>query len=456
MAKTLRNTVFSAVFTDISGEGFGVCRAPDGRTLFAAGALPGEEATVKIIKEYKSYLIGRVEQLTKPSPHRAESDCAAYPRCGGCSFRHVDYQTELEYKRAFVKQTFLRNAGMDMEVQLPLSGDQYAYRNKLLLPVTEKDGALYCGFYARHSHTVIPCDNCRLHTEDFGAICKSLLELLKGQTAYNEETGNGLIRHLYLRRTRQGEFGVCLIINGNTVKGIDSMAESLMAQYPQIKSFYLNINTTRGNTVTGDTWRLIKGAATLTDTICGKHFTLSPASFFQVNASMTDVLYTEAARLADIQPGDTVFDMYCGAGTVGLCLCPADAYLCGVEIVPQAVENAKLNAALNGRSAENTRFICGDAAEGFAACKAAFGRTPNVVLVDPPRAGLAPTLIDDIAAEAPEKVVYISCNPATLARDAARFAAHGYKTDKAVLVDMFPRTTHVESVVLLERTDSAI
>lgn len=454
--KGLRNTCFNAVFTDISNEGYGVCRAPDGRTLFAAGALPDEEACVKIIKEYKTYLIGRVEQLTLPSPARIESGCSAYPRCGGCAFRHVSYETELAYKQRFVADAFKRNAGMDIAVQPPLHGADGEYRNKLLLPVTEQDGKLRCGFYATHSHTVIPCDSCRLHTPDFGDICTSLLGRLAGLSAYNESTGKGLIRHLYLRRTRLGEFGVCVIVNGKALPRAKEIALGLAEEYPQVKSFYVNVNTARTNTVTGAEWQHIHGTETLTDTICGKRFTLSPASFFQVNAEMTDVLYITAARLADIQAGDTVFDMYCGAGTVGLCLCPEDAYLCGVEIVPQAVENAALNAAANGRSKENTRFICGDAAKGFAECKAAFGKAPDVVLVDPPRAGLAPDLIEQIAVSAPKKVVYISCNPSTLARDLARFAEKGYCANTVHTVDMFPRTTHVESVVSLTRTDSAI
>ncbi len=452
MAKTLRNTLFDARFHDISAEGFGVCTAPDGRTLFAAGALPEEKARVKIIKEYKSYLIGRVEELIDPSPYRIPADCAAYPRCGGCSFRHLDYAKELEVKRGFVKSAFARNAGRtDIEVRLPLHGSAYGYRNKLLLPFSQIEGKLLCGFYSRHSHSVIPCDNCRLHTEDFSHVQRDLLEALEDTSVYDEKTGKGLLRHLYLRRTRQGDFGVCLIINGNTLPRIEQIAERLMEKHPQIKSFYLNINKARTNTVTGNEWVLVKGDATLTDTICGKRFCLSPASFFQVNGEMTEKLFSLAASLADIKEGDTVFDMYCGVGSVGLCVCPDNAYLCGVEIVPQAVENATKNALLNGRSMENTRFFCGDAAKGFADCKNAFGKLPDVVLVDPPRAGLSEPLIEQIAAVSPKKVVYISCNPATLARDVARFTGYGYNCDVAYTVDMFPRTVHVESVCTLTR-----
>ena len=452
MAITLRNAEFDLSFTDISSEGFGVSRVPDGRTLFAFGALTGEEARVKVIKEYKNYLIGKVEELYKPSPYRIDSDCAAFPRCGGCSFRHLSYEAELEQKRRFVEDVFRRNAGMsEIKVHSPLHGDIEGYRNKLLFPVAEKDGRLYCGFYAHHSHRVIPCDACKLHTEDFGRITEALLEALQGNSVYNEETGKGLLRHIYLRRTRDGLFGVCVIINGNTLKGAELIAESLMSTFPQIKSFYINVNKEHTNTVTGKKWVLVKGEATLTDTILGKSFVLSPASFFQVNPQMTDVLYSTAAALADIKEGDTVFDLYCGVGTVGLCLCPAGVRLCGVEIVPEAIENATYNAILNGRAEENTRFFCGDAAKGFAECKESFGKDPDIVLVDPPRSGLSEELISKLAEVSPQRIVYISCNPATLARDVARFAEKGYNCNEVYTVDMFPRTVHVESVVCLKR-----
>lgn len=451
MSKNMKNAVFTATFTDITNEGFGVCHAPDGRAVFVPRSLKGEEAEIRVVKEYKSYLIGRVERILSPSADRVEVDCDAFKRCGGCTYRHTSYASELEIKREGVKALFRRNAGMEIELDTPLHGNPDAYRNKLLLPLTEQNGTLKCGFYARHSHVVVPCDSCLLHTADFGDICKALLALLQGNTVYNEETGKGLLRHIYLRRTRGGDFGVCLIINGKELPKAKLIAKALMAQFPAVKSFFVNINTARTNTVTGAVWSCIAGEETLTDEICGKSFILSPASFFQVNPEMTDILYAQAAEFAGIKETDTVFDMYCGAGTVGLCVCPDGASLCGVEIVPQAVENAERNAALNGRSKDNTRFFCGDAAEGFAACKEAFGKAADVVLVDPPRSGLDESLITQIAAQEPRKVVYISCNPATLARDVKRFAENGYILKDAVLVDMFPRTAHVETVAVLSR-----
>lgn len=441
--------IFDAEFTDISSEGFGVCRAPDGRSCFVAGALSGERARVKIIKEYKNYCIGRAEELYCSSPDRIESDCAVFRRCGGCAFRHLDYKAELEIKRRGVESALRRIGGVDMTVETPLSARPEEYRNKLLLPLSEKDGRVFCGFFAKHSHSVVECPDCKLHTADFAAIAQKLTALIGGNSVYNEEKHKGLLRHIFLRRNKKGEFCAAVIVNGTALPKAASVAEALMAEFPQVISFFVNINTKRGNTVLGSEWKLIKGEPYLEETLCGKRFLLSPASFFQVNPEATELLYGTAAAMADIKEGETVFDLYCGVGSVGLCLCPDSAKLCGVEIVPQAVENAKKNAALNG--VENAHFICGDATEGFSACKTVFGKSADTVLVDPPRAGLTPDLIKQIAEAAPSKLVYISCNAATLARDIKLFAAQGYTVKQLKAVDMFPRTAHCETVALLSR-----
>ncbi len=442
--------VFDAAFTDISSEGFGVCRSPDGRSCFVANALCGETARVKIIKEYKNYCIGRVEELYTASKDRIKPDCNAFRRCGGCAFRHLGYEAELEIKRRTVENALRRIGGVELSVETPLSGAADGYRNKLLLPLSEKEGRLFCGFFAPHSHSVVECPDCKLHSADFSAVASLLTDLLQGIAVYDENKHKGLLRHIFLRRNKKGDFCAAVIINGQALPRANEIAEALMASFPAVKSFFVNINTRRGNTVLGDTWRLIAGEPHLEETLCGKRFLLSPASFFQVNPAMTERLYGIAAEMADIQDGETVFDLYCGVGSVGLCLCPESARLCGVEIVPQAVENARLNAKLNGMD-NNARFICGDATVGFAECKSAFGRPADTVLVDPPRAGLSAELINQIAKENPKKLVYISCNPNTLARDIKLFSAHGYTLRKVKAVDMFPRTTHVETVALLCR-----
>lgn len=445
---------FEAVFTDVTDKGFGVCRAPDGRTVFAAEAITGERGQVKIIKEYKNYMIGKVEELYETSPHRVEVDCAAYRRCGGCVYRHINYETELELKRNGVEEQLRRTGGIDVSVPLPIHGDPNGYRNKLLLPVGKRDGKLFCGFYAQHSHSIVQCDACLLHTRDFAEITDSLLELLKGKNPYDEATGRGLLRHLYLRKNKKGQFCVTVIVNGKGLPRAEEIAAALMTAHPAVVSFYVNLNTARTNTVTGPDWVHVAGESLLEDELCGKRFVMSPASFFQVNTAMTEKLYATAAEFAGIGSEDRVFDMYCGIGTVGLSVCPNEAALCGVEIVHAAIENARINATLNGRDEANTRFFTCDAAEGFQRCRDAFGQNPTVVLLDPPRAGIAPSLAETLIQEAPDRIVYISCNPATLARDAALLVEGGYRVEKVATVDMFPRTGHVESIVSLTRTDS--
>ncbi len=442
-------TIFDAEFTDVSSEGFGVCHAPDGRSCFVAGALCGETARVKIIKEYKNYVIGRTEELYSSSPDRIESDCAVFRRCGGCSFRHINYAAEAEIKRRNVENALRRIGGLDITVKTPLCGNPDGYRNKLLLPLAEKEGRLFCGFFAKHSHSVVECPDCKLHTADFSSIASRMTELLQGNSVYDETKHRGLLRHIFLRRNKKGEFCAAVIINGKKLPKAAAVAAALMADFPAVRSFFVNVNTKKGNTVLGEEWKLISGEELLEETLCGKRFLLSPASFFQVNPDMTEVLYKTAASMADIREGETVFDLYCGVGSVGLCVCPDSASLCGVEIIPQAVENAKRNAELNGIA--NARFICGDATEGFAECKAVFGKNASTVLVDPPRAGLTPELITQIAMASPEKIVYISCNAATLARDLKLFAAQGYTITALQPVDMFPRTLHCEVVTCLSR-----
>lgn len=446
-----KGAVFEAAFTDVTNEGFGVCRAPDCRAVFVPRALPGERASVKVVREYKTYLIGRVERLLAASESRVEADCPAYKTCGGCCWRHVAYEAELKFKRKAFCDTFRRVTGFEIQVPEPIHGSPDAYRNKLTLPVAEDGGRLVCGFYARHSHRVVPCAACRLHGEDFALISERLLSLLRGLPAYDEASGSGLVRRLYLRRTQGGEFGVCVVINGDRLPRGEAIAAELMGEFPQIRSFCANVNKGQTNAVVGKEWRLIAGDAVLRDSLCGREFVLSPASFFQVNRGMAQALYAKAASFAGIGEGDTVFDLYCGVGAVGLCVCPKGAALCGVEIVPQAVENARRNAALNGRSEANTRYVCGDAAKGFAECERAFGRKADVVLLDPPRSGLEKGLPERIAEQNPRAVVYISCNPATFARDAAAFAKAGYAIKSAALVDMFPRTSHIETVALLQK-----
>ena len=449
-----KNRFYELEITDITSEGFGVSKAPDGKTVFVSLALKGERVRAKIIKEYKSYYIARLEEILKASDYRVEPDCKAFTQCGGCAFRHLDYSAELEAKRRFVESVMKRIGKQELSVSTPLSGEKDAYRNKLMLPAGENGDGLFAGFYARHSHRIVTCEECRLHSEDFTEIAQALLRMmsLRGFRAYDEKSGKGLVRHIYLRRTREGKFCVCVVINGKKLPFAEELASELRERFPAVVSFFVNINTENTNVILGDRFERISGDGRLYDSLLGKRFALSPASFYQVNPEMTEKLYSVAKEFADLKDNEVCLDLYCGAGTVGLCLVNETNKLCGVEIIEEAIENAKLNAEMNGRSQGETLFLAGDARIGIEACKKAFGK-PDVIVVDPPRKGLEAKLIEEICDTCPDRVVYISCNPSTLARDVALFAEKGFLLKKIQAVDLFPRTTHVETVVLLSRKD---
>lgn len=447
-----KNQIYELEITDLSSEGFGVSHAPDGKTVFVSLALKGERVRAKVIKEYKSYYVARLEEILRASDERVEPDCKAFAQCGGCAFRHLSYTAELEAKRAFVESVMKRVGKQRVSVSTPLSGEKDAYRNKLMLPVGEDDKGLFAGFYARHSHRIVPCEDCKLHSGRFGEITQSLLRLmsLRGLRAYDEKSGKGLVRHIYLRKTRKNEFCVCVVVNGKTLPFAKEIAASLCEEFPEVVSFFVNVNRQSTNVILGERFERVAGAQQLCDSLLGKKFLISPAAFYQVNPEMTEKLYSVAKEFAGLKEGEVCLDLYCGAGTVGLCLVNETNKLCGVEIIEEAIENAKLNAEMNGRSQGDTLFLAGDARIGIEACKKAFGK-PDVIVVDPPRKGLEDKLIEEICDACPDRVVYISCNPSTLARDVALFAEKGFALKKIQAVDLFPRTTHVETVILLSR-----
>lgn len=449
-----KNTILKLSITDLNPDGNGVGRTDTGRVVFVPLAAPGDECEVKIIKEHPSYLIGRLEKIITPSSDRIQPKCPVYNRCGGCSYGHITYEKEKQLKEATVRIAFLRIGGMDVKLNPIISVNSEGYRNKVQYPVAYENNSMIFGYYARHSHKVIPHDGCLLQDGIFYDIAKRLTEIFeeKGFSAYNEESGKGLIRHIYLRTTRASEVCVCIIINADNLPDINKISEVMLADFPQIKSFFVNINKKKTNVILGDKNILISGAPFITDVLCGKRFSLSPASFFQVNSEAAEKLYEKAAEYASLEDGDILLDLYCGTGTIGLCIAGENNPLCGVEIVKEAVVNAKQNAYINGRSEKNTLFVCGDAEIGISESKKRFG-IPKVIVVDPPRKGLTPKLIDDIVSANPERVVYISCNPATLARDTALFAQKAYKPLEATPFDLFPRTGHVETVVLMSRVE---
>lgn len=456
---TKKNEIHEIRITDINNLGSGVGRINDVVT-FVSGGCTGDLLSVKIIKTASDYNVARIEEIIEPSPYRVSPDCGAAKRCGGCVYRYITYEHELELKKRRVESA-MRKAGLELKVEDVLStGITSGYRNKAQYPVGKnKQGKAVIGFYAERSHEIIPCTfdggGCLLQPKIFGEIADFVRGWMDENrlSPYDEVTGGGILRHLYMRISEtSGEVMVCFVLNKRRGK-VESLAAAVNEEFPEVVSIYENINSKNTNVVLGEEYRLLYGKETLTDSLCERTFDISPQSFWQVNRRGAELLYGKAAELAEIRGGEKVIDLFCGIGTVGMSVCDADTKLYGIEIVPEAVENAKKNAVLNGF--ENAEFLCLDAAdpEDFLKELTRMGRDGiGVVLLDPPRKGCSHELLDAIKDIAPEKIVYISCNPDTLARDIA-ILSDKYHCGAVTPVDMFPRTGHVETVVLLSRKE---
>ncbi len=440
-----KNDLYEVTITEINPLGFGVCKI-DGMVVFVAQGAPGDHARIRIIKCARTYAIGKIEEVLSPSVHRIVPHCPVSARCGGCVYAHVDYTYEAESKRNAVKAA-LRKAGLPEITVHPLISPSPidGYRNKAQMPFAP-DGGL--GYYAPKSHRVIvPPGGCALLPPIFRQIAETVTDWVREYSlpVYREEDGTGLLRHLYLRRgTVTGEVMVCLVINGTELPHADTLCERLTENFPQVRTVVLNHNTARTNVILGDRCTALYGDGRITDQLCGSSFEISPLSFYQINHATAQAIYKKAISLADLKATDTLADLFCGIGTIGLSAArhsPVGRVI-GVEIVPEAIENAKRNAQRNGIS--NAGFYCGDANhERISDC--------NVMIVDPPRKGLSTGLIERIAGIFPDRLVYISCAPDTLARNLSIFAAHGYRTHEVFPYDMFPRTAHVETVCLLSK-----
>lgn len=436
----------------LTSQGSGLGRYKD-MAVFVEGTAPGDEIEAHIIKVKSSYAVGKIKRIIKPAPCRIESDCSADSRCGGCAYRHISYEKELEIKKQTVNDALERIGGLEIRAEEILSiNEPVYYRNKAQLPVgLDEKGNLSIGFFSRRTHRITDTPECLLHREEFNRIIPAVRSYILENpvTVYNEESGKGLIRHLYLRHARNtGEIMVCLVINGDTLPKKEKLIEKLIATGLNIKSVILNINKEKTNVVLGDRCITIHGSDYIEDILCGLRFRISPLSFYQVNPEGTELLYGKAKEYASLTGEETLLDLYCGTGTIGLTMADKVKSLIGVEIIPQAIENAKENARLNG--IVNARFVCDDAT-GMAKTLYDEGIRPDVVILDPPRKGCTPEVIETVAKMGPDRVVYVSCDPATLARDLAIFERLGYETVKATAVDMFPRTTHVETVCLLSK-----
>ncbi len=451
-----KNEVVELNITGMTAEGSGVGRV-DGLAVFVPLTAVGDRVRALIIKVTKSYAVGKLQRVLSPSPDRAENDCPVFSKCGGCVYRHIDFDAECRIKKQRVEDCLRRIGGLNVEVESVESGAPDGYRNKAQYPVGNADGGLQIGFYAPHSHRIIDCRNCKLQPAEFERVLEVFEDYMTlcRVSAYDEQTGRGLLRHIYIRQAAvDGRLMVCAVINGNSLPKEDELVERLKnALGDRLKTVVINVNTAATNVILSNKCRVIYGDGYLNDVLCGVKVRLNALSFYQVNHAMTERLYAAAAEFAG--EGRMLLDLYCGAGTIGLSMAKRFERLLGVEVIGQAVEDARFNAAENG--IVNADFICADALEAARRLESE-GLRPDVVVVDPPRKGLAQGLPALIAEKMrPERVVYVSCDPATLARDLAAFEQCGYKATRVKAFNLFPRTAHIETICLLCRnTVSAI
>lgn len=446
-----KNDIIPLTIESITNEGSGIGHT-DGIAVFVPMTAAGDELRVRIVKVQKSYCYGIIEEVITPSPDRVPVDCPSYKRCGGCSLRHITYEAELREKQRWVQDAMRRIGGFTME-PLPIlpSPSHTCYRNKAQFPFGQGDAGSYTGFFAPRSHTVIPCRDCPLQPVVFSEIAAWMCHYADthGLTIYNEQTGKGLLRHLYLRQAAaDGSIMFCLVINGDKMPHAGDFTREAQQQFPAISTILLNHNTRRDNVILGQQETVLAGPGTLQDILCGVSVSLSPHSFYQVNHDAAEQLYREATQLAALQPNETLLDLYCGAGTIGLSMVQPGQKLIGVEVVHSAVENARQNAVRAGVT--DAEFLCADAGKA-SQILAERGLRPDVIVLDPPRKGCDNDTLQAVVRMAPSRIIMVSCNPATMARDAAILREMGYDLQCYRPVDLFPRTAHCETVVLLSR-----
>ncbi len=449
-----KNEIYETTITGMTTEGSGVGKI-DGMAVFVSNTAQGDVVKTKIIKTSKNYAIGRLEELIVPAETRTTPDCPFFLQCGGCTYRHITYEAECDMKYQRVRDAVERIGGFDSLKINPVvrCEDRNHYRNKAQIPIgKDSKGNLVMGFYAYHSHRIVNCDSCLLQPEIFAQVSATVRTWAVENhiSAYDEATHSGLLRHLYIRIAEMtGEIMVCLVINGKQLPHSDRLVRQLQ-DIPNIKSIQVNSNTEKTNVILGKTCMTLHGSDFITDKLCSLTFNISPLSFYQVNRTQAEKLYGIARTYADLQENDVLLDLYCGTGTIGLSMADKVKKLIGVEIIPQAIQNAKKNAELNHIT--NARFICADATKASVQLEQQ-GIQPNVIIVDPPRKGCDRQLIETVVKMNPERVVYVSCDSATMARDIRIFNDFGYVPQEVTPVDMFPCTVHVETVVLMSRKD---
>ena len=451
-----KNQIHEVTVESLSSDGNGVAHI-DGQAVFIPGTAPGDVIACRIVKAMKSYAFGRVERLLSPGPGRIEPDCPACAPCGGCGLRHLSYEAECAAKTGFVRDAFTRLGHFDQEVLPVLSSPlSERYRNKVQLPVgLDENGHIVTGFYAGRSHRIVPCSDCKLQPEWMNRLAARACELMEEYKIipYDEANHTGLVRHLYMRQGwHSGQRLLCFVLNGRTLPHEEALCQRLQQEF-SLTTVLINRNTQRTNVILGHETRTVLGSGVIEDTLAGVPLQMGVHEFYQVNTPAAEILYAKAREFAGLKPGDFLLDLYCGMGTIGLSMKQDCGKLVGVEVVPQAVESAKVTAARLGLPEDAASFFCMDAGEA-AARFAAGDRYPDVIVVDPPRKGCDAATRDAIVRMSPRTIVMVSCNPATAARDARALCDAGYCLEQIQPVDLFPRTKHIETVCLLSKLNT--
>ncbi len=444
-----KNQVVMVSCERLGAEMEGVC-FHEGMALFVPFALPGEEVSCRVVKVQKNHAFGKLLEVKNPSPARQTPPCPVYLKCGGCASQHMTYGQTLYYKRIQVEDCLKHIGGLEVTVP-PVLGmaDPWHYRNKTALPVGGDAGKPMIGFYAPRSHDIIDIASCPVAKPGLNGVLKAVRCWMESYKIppYREETHTGLVRHVMARSSRQGEVMAVIVINGQELPKEKELLTALLKEVPTLKSLCVSVHTARSNVILGDSYRVLWGEERLEDTLCGLKFSLSPLSFFQINPEQTEVLYRTALEFASLSGTETVADVYCGAGTISLLLAGKARRVIGLETVEAAVRDARENAIKN--SIGNVEFLLGQA-EVLLPKLVEEGLRPDVVVLDPPRKGVEPEVVEAIAQARPRRVVYVSCNPATQARDAALFVKRGYRITHCQPVDMFCWTHGVENVLCFD------
>lgn len=448
-----KNDVIKLTIEELSlGKGIG---RYENIVIFVPNSCPGDEAMVKIVKVKSHYCFGIIDKLLVPGKSRIKPKCNVSSKCGGCSYGHIAYDQEIQEKTKFVYDSLTRLGKLsEISVEDTLPSERvYKYRNKCQIPVGyDKNGNLTAGFYAPHSHTIIPCGcDCLLQPDLFKKVINLIIDWMREYNIkpYDEKSNTGLVRHIYLRYGEKShQLMLCLVSTNKNLPNSNILIDKLKSKVKELTTLIINVNSKNTNVILGPKNYVIYGSGYIIDNLCGLDFKISPFSFYQVNHQQTENLYSIAKEYAGLNGSETVLDLFCGIGTIGLFMADKAKRVIGAEVIPQAVEDAKYNAQLNNIS--NAEFLEMDLTKDPEYFEKR-GIKPDVVILDPPRKGCSESLIKTVSKISPQKVVYVSCNPTTLARDLQLFTTLNYNVEKVHSVDMFPRTEHVETVVLLGR-----